>query len=144
MPPRVEIVSLPDHKVVRMLAANDKLRAAVAKVAGTPVEFFRADIGGGVKLDGWLMKPAGFDPAKKYPLVFHVYGEPAGPDRSPTAGAETSTSGTCMLTQQGYAVACVDNRGTPCPRGRDWRKCGVPPGRHARLRGPSRRRPRTA
>ena len=27
-----------------------------------------------------------------------------------------------MLTQQGYIVACVDNRGTPCPRGRDWRK----------------------
>jgi dipeptidyl-peptidase-4 len=27
-----------------------------------------------------------------------------------------------MLTQQGYAVACVDNRGTPCPRGRDWRR----------------------
>ena len=27
-----------------------------------------------------------------------------------------------MLTQQGYVVACLDNRGTPCPRGRDWRK----------------------
>ena len=50
----------------------------MAKLARTPVEFFRVDIGDGVKLDGWLMKPPDFDPAKKYPLLFHVYGEPAG------------------------------------------------------------------
>jgi len=120
-PPRAELVSLPDHKVVRVLAANDKLRAAVAKLARTPVEFFRADAGGGVQLDGWLMKPAGFDPAKKYPVVFHVYGEPAGQSVTDRWGG-TQYLWHLMLTQQGYAVACLDNRGTPCPRGRDWRK----------------------
>ena len=120
-PPRVEIVSLPDHKVVRVLAANDKLRAAVGKLTQQPVEFFRADIGGGVQLDGWLMKPADFDPAKKHPLVFYVYGEPAGQTvRDRWGGSQYLWH--LLLAQQGYAVACVDNRGTPCPRGRDWRK----------------------
>jgi dipeptidyl-peptidase 4 len=120
-PPRVELVSLPSHRTIRTLVANEKLRKAVGSLEQSPAEFFRVDIGGGVKLDGWLMKPVGFDPAKKYPLVFHVYGEPAG------QSVTDRWSGNqylwhLMLTQQGYAVACVDNRGTPCPRGRDWRK----------------------
>jgi dipeptidyl-peptidase-4 len=120
-PPRTELVSLPDHKVVRTLAANDKLREAVAKLTKSPAEFLRADVGGGVKLDGWLMKPATFDPAKKYPVLFHVYGEPAGQSVVDRWGGRNYLWH-LMLTQQGYAVACVDNRGTPCPRGRDWRK----------------------
>ncbi len=120
-PPRVELIALPDHKVVRTFATNDALRATVAKLAQTPVEFFQADAGDGVKLDGWLMKPANFDPAKKYPLVFHVYGEPAGQLVVDRWGGRQHLWH-LMLTQQGYAVACVDNRGTPAPRGRDWRK----------------------
>ena len=121
-PPRVELVSLPAHKVLRTLAANDKLREAVGKLARTPVEFFRVEIGNGVELDGWLMKPADFDPAKKYPVVFHVYGEPAGQTVVDRWGGNNYLWHQ-MLAQQGYVVACVDNRGTPCPRGRDWRKC---------------------
>jgi dipeptidyl-peptidase-4 len=120
-PPRVELVSLPSHKTVRTLAADEKLRQAVGKLARAPVEFFRVDVGGGVKLDGWLMKPAGFDPSKKYPLLFHVYGEPAGQSVTDRWGGPRYLWH-LLLTQQGYAVACVDNRGTPCPRGRDWRK----------------------
>ncbi len=120
-PPRVELVSLPDHKVVRTLAANDKLRAAVEKLARTPVEFFRADAGGGVQLDGWLMKPAGFDPMKKYPLLIHVYGEPWGQTVTDRWGG-SQYLWHLMLAQQGYAVASIDNRGTACPRGRDFRK----------------------
>jgi dipeptidyl-peptidase-4 len=121
-PPRVQLVSLPDHKVIRTLAANGKLRKAVEKLTQSPAEFFRVDVGGGVKLDGWLMKPAHFDPSKKYPLVFHVYGEPASQSVTDRWGGNQYLWH-LMLTQQGYAVACVDNRGTPCPRGRDWRKC---------------------
>ena len=120
-PPRVELVALPDHKVIRTLATNDKLREAIGKLDKTPVEFIRPDIGGGVKLDGWLIKPANFDPSKKYPLVFHVYGEPASQSVTDHWGG-SQYLWHLMLTQQGYAVACVDNRGTPCPRGRDWRR----------------------
>jgi dipeptidyl-peptidase-4 len=121
-PPRVELITLPDHKVVRTLASNDRLRETVEKLARTPVEFFRFDAGDGVKLDGWLMKPANFDPAKKYPVLFHVYGEPWGQEVTDRWGG-SQYLWHLMLTQQGYAVACVDNRGAKCPRGRDWRKC---------------------
>lgn len=93
----------------------------MANLCQTPVEFFRADIGGGVKLDGWLMKPPHFDPAKKYPLLFHVYGEPADHEVLDRWGGKQYLWH-LLLTQQGFLVACVDNRGTPCPRGRDWRK----------------------
>lgn len=120
-PPRVELVTFPDHKVARTLATNDKLRETVGKLFHSPAEFFRADIGNGVKLDGWLMKPAYFDPTKKYPLLFHVYGEPAGQSVTDRWGGNQHLWH-MMLTQQGYAVACMDNRGTPCPRGRDWRR----------------------
>jgi dipeptidyl-peptidase-4 len=67
------------------------------------------------------MKPANFDPTKKYPLVFYVYGEPAGQSVVDRWGG-SNYLWHLMLAQQGYFVACVDNRGTPCPRGRDWRK----------------------
>jgi len=120
-PPRAELVSLPDHKVVRTLASNDKLRATLGKLTKTPAEFFQIGVNGGSKLDGWLMKPANFDPAKKYPLVFYVYGEPASQSVTDRWGGNLYLWH-LMLTQQGYAVACIDNRGTPCPRGRDWRK----------------------
>ncbi|MBI5758245.1 MAG: S9 family peptidase [Planctomycetales bacterium] len=120
-PPRIEIVSLPDHKVLHTLAANDALRATVGKLSQGPVEFFRVDIGGEVKLDGWLMKPPDFDSTKKYPLVFYVYGEPAGQSVLDRWGGKKYLWH-LLLSQQGYVVACVDNRGTPCPRGRDWRK----------------------
>ena len=120
-PPRVELISLPDHKVIRSLTSNDKLREVVGQLEQSPVEFFRTDIGNAVKLDGWLMKPANFDPAKKYPLMFHVYGEPWGQTVTDRWGGNQYLWH-LMLAQQGYVVACVDNRGTPCPRGRDWRK----------------------
>lgn len=120
-PPRIEFVSLPDHKVLHTLAANDALRETVGKLSQTPVEFFRVDIGGDVKLDGWLMKPPDFDPTKKYPLVFYVYGEPAGQSVVDRWGGKKHLWH-LLLAQQGYMVVCVDNRGTPSPRGRDWRK----------------------
>ncbi|QEL17934.1 S9 family peptidase [Limnoglobus roseus] len=120
-PPQVELVSMPDHKVIRPLAANEKVREAVGKLSQTPVEFFRVDVGNGVKLDGWLMKPPSFDPTKKYPLVFHVYGEPAGQTVVDRWGGNNYLWH-LLLTQMGYVVASVDNRGTPSPRGREWRK----------------------
>ncbi len=66
------------------------------------------------------MKPADFDSTRKYPLLFHVYGGPGTPPSTmPGAGYYLWH---LMLTQQGYLVASVDNRGTPAPLGREWRK----------------------
>jgi len=55
-------------------------------------------------------------------VLFHVYGEPAGQTVLDRWSARMFFWHT-MLAQQGYIVMSVDNRGTPAPRGRDWRKC---------------------
>ncbi|MCI0461467.1 MAG: S9 family peptidase [Gemmataceae bacterium] len=125
-PPVVQLVSLPDHKTVRPLAENKKLHAAVKALKGRPVEFFRIDIGSGVELDGWCLKPPDLDSGQRYPVLFHVYGEPWGQTVLDRWGGSWLDGSVHLwhrlLAQQGYLVMSVDNRGTPAPRGRDWRK----------------------
>ncbi|HZN05785.1 MAG TPA: DPP IV N-terminal domain-containing protein [Pyrinomonadaceae bacterium] len=119
--PVTEVVRLPEHAIARTLIDNRELQDRVAKLKPTPVEFFKVDIGDGVQLDGWMIKPPDFDPQKRYPVLFHVYGEPWG---QTVLDAWSGRNGLWhrMLAQQGYIVASVDNRGTPAPRGRAWRK----------------------
>ncbi len=121
--PVSELVSLPDHKHVRMLAANEKLCVKLDELKKPTAEFLRLNIGNGVELDAWCLKPPGFDEKvdKKYPLLIHVYGEPHG---QTVRDAWTGKRGMWhwMLAQQGYVVASVDNRGTMSPRGREFRK----------------------
>jgi len=67
------------------------------------------------------MKPASFDPAKKYPVVVTVYGEPAGQIvRDQWAGSIALFHR--ALADTGYVVVSFDNRGTPSPKGAAWRK----------------------
>ena len=122
IPSAVELVSLPDHQTVRVLADNSELREKLAGLKRCPTEFFRVDIGDGVLLDAWCMKPPDLDSAKRYPLLFHVYGEPMGQTVLDRWGGE-GYLWHLMLAQRGCIVMSVDNRGTPAPRGRQWRKC---------------------
>ena len=120
-PPITDLVSLPSHRTVRTLSANETLRKTVAALKQRPVEFFRVDIGNDVLLDGWCIKPPDFDASKRYPVLFYVYGEPAGQTVLDRWGGSTFLWH-LMLAQKGYVVMSVDNRGTPAPRGRTWRK----------------------
>jgi len=120
-PPLVDLIQLPQHRRLKTLVENKGLAARVNSLRKPPAEFFRVDIGEGVLLDGWMMKPPDFDPTKKYPLFIYVYGEPAGITVRDAWGGNTYLWH-LLLTQQGYIVVSVDNRGTPAPRGRDWRK----------------------
>ena len=120
-PPVTDLVRLPAHQVVRTLADNGALRAAVDSLHDRPVEFFKVKVDDNVSLDGWMLRPRDFDSTKTYPLLMYVYGEPAG---QTVRDAWSGTEGLWhrMLADQGYIVASVDNRGTPAPRGRAWRK----------------------
>ncbi len=120
-PPVTELVELPSHRVHRTLAGNEKLRATIAALRLAPAEFLRVDIGGGVVLDGWCLKPADLDPRAKHPLLVYVYGEPAGQTVVDRWGGSQMLWHQ-MLARQGYVVMSFDNRGTPSPRGRAWRK----------------------
>lgn len=120
-PPVVELVELPQHATKRVLADNAELRKRFGELKKTATEFFRVEIGDGVLLDGWCLKPPNFDPAKKYPLLVYVYGEPAGQTVADRWGGRNQLWH-LMLAQRGYVVMSFDNRGTPAPRGRTWRK----------------------
>ena len=120
-PPVTTLIHLPDHKVVKTFAENVLLKKKLDVLRLGPAEFFRIHIEQDVSLDGWCIKPPGFDPAKKYPVLFYVYGEPAGQTVLDRWDAKRFLWHN-MLAQQGYLVMSVDNRGTPSPRGRAWRK----------------------
>lgn len=119
-PPVTHVVRLPEHRNMRVLVDNPGMRALLDGTELGDAGFFRVDIGG-ILLDGWMMKPPSFDPAKKYPLLVYVYGEPAGQTVVDRWGDERYLWHV-LLTQKGYIVASIDNRGTPAPRGRAWRK----------------------
>ena len=119
--PKYEFVDVANKKTLRTIVDNAEVQTRVDKLKKGTQEFFKIDIGEGVSLDGWMMKPPNFDPNKKYPVLFYVYGEPAG-QTVLDSWDDTNYLWFTMLTQQGYIVASVDNRGTPAPRGREWRK----------------------
>ncbi|MBO0798058.1 MAG: DPP IV N-terminal domain-containing protein, partial [Blastocatellia bacterium] len=77
-PPETEVVRLPQHEKLRVLIDNRELRERLSKIRQGKTKFFRVDIGEGVQLDGWMIEPPDFDPRKRYPVLFHVYGEPWG------------------------------------------------------------------
>ncbi|WP_438862781.1 S9 family peptidase [Neptunicella sp.] len=120
-PTQYHIISLPDHKNIRTLIDNHEVTEALSGIAMSDMEFFRVPSYDGTQLDGMIMRPADFDPTKKYPILFYVYGEPAGQ----TVKNSWGRSGPLWfeyLTEQGFIVASIDNRGTRSPRGSEWRK----------------------
>ncbi|MBS3818429.1 S9 family peptidase [bacterium] len=121
-PPVTDLIRLPDHKLVKNLVDNAELKEKVEKLKRSPAEFFRIEVEENVLLDAWSMKPYNLDKHKKYPLLVYVYGEPAGQTVLDRWGGKRYLWH-LMLTQQGYVVVSIDNRGTPAPRGREWRKC---------------------
>jgi len=118
-PDRISVISLPEHKEIRVLEANSVLKTKYDALGLNNKEFFKIDIGD-VVLDAWMIKPKGFNPSKKYPLIFYIYGEPAG------STVQDNWSGGQLweqyMSQQGYLIMSIDNRGTNTPRGRTWRK----------------------
>ena len=120
-PPVTELISLPDHKTIRTLEDNEKLVEKLAELDQPETEFFEVEIEPGVSLNGWSIKPPEFEPEQQYPALFFVYGEPAGQTVLDRWSGKRHLWH-WLLAQRGYVVMSVDNRGTPSPRGRDWRK----------------------
>jgi dipeptidyl-peptidase-4 len=119
-PPVTDLVRLPSHQTVRVLAGPSAYWNEFASLLDPPAEFLQVDIGGGVNLDAWMLKPPRFDPTRRYPLLMYVYGEPAGVTVTDEWNARTLFHR--AIAREGYLVASVDNRGTPAPKGRAWRK----------------------
>lgn len=114
-----EWVRLPQHTPLR---GEESIAKTIKTNAAKNTEFFQITTEDGITMDGWITKPENFDPAKKYPVLLYVYGEPA------TATVEDNYySGQNRLfdgdmAKSGYFYVSFNNRGTPTLKGAAWRK----------------------
>lgn len=120
--PVSEWITLPDHKGIN---GENKVNDAVAKAdkSKSNIEFFKVKTEEGVEMDAWMVKPANFDATKKYPVVFYVYTEPWGQNVTDAYGSTGNFLYKGDMSKDGYIYISIDNRGTPVPKGREWRKC---------------------
>jgi dipeptidyl-peptidase-4 len=116
-----QLVTLPEHKVLRVTEDNAPLKQKLVGFVTPAVEYFKANAGDGVMVDGYMLKPADFDASKRYPVLVYVYGEPAGQTVADRWGGPAALYHR-YIASLGYLVVSFDNAGTPAPRGRDWRK----------------------
>jgi dipeptidyl-peptidase-4 len=86
-----------------------------------PTEFFQLEIGDGVVMDAWMIKPRDFDASRKYPVLVYVYGEPHA-QTVLDAWGKVHADYHRMIADLGYLVVSIDNRGTPAPKGAAWRR----------------------
>lgn len=117
------VFSLCDNKgkVIRVLEENKILNEKLASLNLNKPEFFSFKNTSGTDLNGYMIKPRGFDANKKYPVLMFVYGGPGSQQVMDQWGG-SNYMWFQMLAQQGYLIACVDNRGTG-GRGRLFRDC---------------------
>ena len=120
-PPVIELVKLPEHRVVRVLEDNHDMRSRIAPLLSQPTEFLQLDIGDGVVMDAMMLKPGNFDPSKKYPVFIYVYSEPHGQVVLDRWGVSQALFHR-MIADLGYLVVSFDSRGTPAPKGAAWRR----------------------
>jgi len=122
-PPVIDLVELSGHRSVRVLEDNAECRRRVTPLITQPTEFLKLDIGNGVVMDAWMIKPRDFDPAKKYPVFVFVYGEPhAQTVLDDWTGGQNHSMFHRMIADAGYLVVSMDGRGTPAPKGAAWRR----------------------
>ncbi|HFB99608.1 MAG TPA: S9 family peptidase [Phaeodactylibacter sp.] len=107
-------------KEVRVIEDNADMRMIQKKYGWQNFEFFNFSTSENVKLNGWMLKPADFDPNKKYPVFMYVYGGPGSQTVNDSWGSFNNWWYQ-MLAQKGYIVVSVDNRGTGA-RGQEFKK----------------------
>ncbi|MEN2401249.1 S9 family peptidase [Flavobacterium sp. MC2016-06] len=109
-----EWVTLSNGKTIKEISSN--------KTPSGNVEMIQITTSDNITLDGWMIKPTPFDPAKKYPVLFYVYTEPAAATVKDAAGNANTFLYNGDIAADGYIQISLDGRGTPVPKGTAWRK----------------------
>ena len=112
-------------KVIETLLDNSALQQKLSAYDLGTKELFQLTTSEGVVLNGWMVKPADFNPSKQYPVIMYQYGGPGSQQVMNKWGIGMGGNGALLehyLCQQGYVCVCVDNRGTG-GRGADFEKC---------------------
>jgi dipeptidyl-peptidase 4 len=109
MTPPSQWVSRADGST--MVSLNDNNVAELADYRLSPVEFIKLKTHDGMELNAWMIKPANFDPAKKYPVLVYTYGGPHAQVVT-NAWAGSTFLWHQLMAQKGFAIFAVDNRGS--------------------------------
>ena len=112
-------------KTLATLIDNHELKQKLSGYDLGRKELFTFTTSEGVTLNGWMVKPADFNPAVRYPVIMYQYGGPGSQQVLNQWGIGMSGNGAILeqyLCQQGYICVCVDNRGTG-GRGAEFEKC---------------------
>lgn len=121
------LITVNDNKGKELatLMDNAKLKKQIAGLNMPTKEFFKFKTTEGVELNGWMMKPANFDPNKKYPVIMHQYSGPGSQEVLDNWGVGSFRDGgmfEAYMCDKGYIMVCVDGRGTG-GRGAEFEKC---------------------
>jgi dipeptidyl-peptidase-4 len=111
--PISDVVELPSH--LQLVKSND---AEDEKTLQSKPEFLKVKTVDGITMDGWMVKPDNFDPSKKYPIVFYVYGEPGAQTVNDVFGIGLNNLYAGSMAKDGYIYVSFDGRGSPAPKGR--------------------------
>lgn len=116
-PNTISLINNSGQKI-RDIESNIKIKEAFRNLKLSDKEFFSFKTSENISLNGWMLKPTGFDPAKKYPVVMVQYSGPG----SQMVLDEWDFGWEYYLSTLNYVVVCVDGRGTGA-RGSDFLKC---------------------
>ncbi|MCD7938112.1 MAG: S9 family peptidase [Tannerellaceae bacterium] len=105
-------------KVLRTLQDNQALKSKLAEYSFSPKEFFTLRTASGVELNAWIIKPADFDPNRKYPVLMVQYSGPNSQQVVDRYGFDWEH----YLAANDILVVSVDGCGTGA-RGEEFRKC---------------------
>lgn len=117
-PKTTHFISLPDHKILKTLVDNSAYKKKLATLKMPNIEFSEIKTKEGIHIDVRTVFPINFDKTKKYPVIFHVYGEPWGQVATNTQVGLWNI----LMAQKGYVIIDMDPRGTPSLKGSKWRK----------------------
>ncbi len=99
-----------DGGFVRILEDNEELNRTLSTLTLSKKEFITFNVNGNT-LNAWIMKPANFNAANKYPVYMTLYGGP-GHNEVVDAWDNADYMYHQLLTQKGYIVICIEPRGT--------------------------------
>lgn len=111
MPPKYSLHA-SSGKLIKVLEGNEKCAEKMKGFEWNPKEFTTMTIFDSVELNGYIIKPSNFDPNKKYPLMMFLYGGPGSQQVTKKWDGGSRDLFHRMLAQNGYVIACFDNRGT--------------------------------
>ncbi len=115
---KVELFQTKGNKLINVLKDNGELKLKVREYGFVDKEFFTFNTIDGTSLNGYMLKPSGFQENNKYPVLMYQYSGPGSQSVSNSWGSRTWHQ---LLVQKGYIIVVIDGRGTG-GRGAEFKK----------------------